>query len=112
MAGLIVDGNGTQDISGHEQESICVRFVNRNFDIPEEFLGLCKVSATTGEALSNMLVAYLNNIELDLANPRSQTYDGAENIAGIHKGCQLANFHHCGAHITHLVLAKSIAESK
>lgn len=36
--GIIVDG--TQDCTGTEQESICVWFVNKVFDVKEEFVGL------------------------------------------------------------------------
>ena len=77
------------------------------------FLGLCNVPDTTGEALCNMLIKFLDKIQLPIANLRAQTYDGAANMSCVHKGCQarvkefqpLAKYYHCGAHVTHLVVS-------
>ena len=51
--GVIVDG--TQDINGKEQESVCTRYIDDKFDIHETFIGLCEVSSTTRQALTDML---------------------------------------------------------
>lgn len=116
--GVIIDG--TQDIEGTEQEAVCIRYVDRNFEIHEMFLGLCNVPDTTGEALCNMLIKFLDKIQLPIANLRAQTYDGAANMSGVHKGCQarvkefqpLAKYYHCGAHVTHLVTSKAIGSAE
>ena len=112
--GIIIDG--TQDIQGKEQEAVCIRYVNSSLEICEDLIGLCEVSSTTGEALCNMLQDFLIRLELPIQNLRAQTYDGASNMSGMHKGCQarikdiqpLAKYFHCGAHITHLVTSKAM----
>ena len=101
------------------QESICIRHVDKNFNIKEDFVGLYEVSATTGEMLSKVLLDCLTRLQLPIQNLRAQTYDGAANMSGAFKGCQariksvqpLALFHHCGAHITHLVVSKAIVQA-
>ena len=115
---IIIDG--TQDIQGNEQEAICVRHVTNSFEIHEDLLGLYEVSSTTGEVLCAMLKDCLIRLQLPIENLRAQTYDGASNMSGIYKGCQsrvkelqpLANYYHCGAHITHLVTSKAILSAE
>ena len=41
----IVDG--TQDISGNEQESICIRYVDEKLNVVEAFIGLYDSSSST-----------------------------------------------------------------
>ncbi|XP_041364382.1 zinc finger MYM-type protein 1-like [Gigantopelta aegis] len=111
---VIVDG--TQDIQGVEQEAICVRYIDDAYDVHEDFIGLYSVSETTGASLSNMLQDALLRLNLPITHLRAQTYDGASNMSGKYQGCQalikkvqpLANYTHCGAHITHLICAKAI----
>ena len=111
---VIVDG--TQDIQGVEQESICVRYVDDAYHVHEDFVGLYNVEDTTGASLSHMLQDALLQLNLPIANLRAQTYDGASNMAGKYQGCQaliktaqpLAHYTHCGAHVTPLVCAKAV----
>ncbi|XP_041376606.1 zinc finger MYM-type protein 1-like [Gigantopelta aegis] len=111
---VIVDG--TQDIQGVEQEAICVRYIDDAYDVHEDFIGVYSVSETTGASLSNMLQDALLRLNLPITHLRAQTYDGASNMSGKYQGCQalikkvqpLANYTHCGAHITHLICAKAI----
>ncbi|XP_041369574.1 zinc finger MYM-type protein 1-like [Gigantopelta aegis] len=111
---VIVDG--TQDIQGVEQEAICVRYIDDAYDVHEDFIGLYSVSEMTGASLSNMLQDALLRLNLPITHLRAQTYDGASNMSGKYQGCQalikkvqpLANYTHCGAHITHLICAKAI----
>ena len=115
--GIIVDG--TQDIQGKEQQSICLRYVSDTFDIKEEFLGLYNVDSTSGEAICAMILDALIRLQLSAEKLRSQTYNGAANMSGKFHGCQaaikkhqpLARFIHCGAHITQLVVAKSVQQA-
>lgn len=54
------------------------------------------------------------------ANIHGQTYDGAENMSGIYKGCcsilvdkqPLADYIHCGAHYVNLILKHSCETSR
>lgn len=84
---IIVDG--TQDITGCEQESICIRFVDQaTLEPVEVFIGLYSMNSTTGEAIANMVEDVLLRLNLRILNLRGQTYDGAANMAGAYNGCQ------------------------
>ena len=109
---VIVDG--TQDVQGLEQESICVRYVDANYGVHEDFVGLYNIAETTDASLSNMIQDALLRLNLPITDLRAQTYDGASNMSGKYTGCQarikevqpLAHYTHCGAHVTHLVCSK------
>jgi len=107
---IIVDG--TRDVSGVEQESICMRFVRSNLTPQEVFVGMYAASDTTGQALSAMIEDVLVRLNLPISALRGQTYDGASSMAGQYNGCQalirqknsLALYVHCGAHCAKLVM--------
>lgn len=112
--GIVVDG--TQDIKGTEQECLCIRYIDGNFDVCEDFIGLYEVSETTGKGISSMVFDSLVRLQLPIEHLRAQTYDGAANMAGRYNGCQaeikklqpLAGYVHCGAHVTHLVTSQAV----
>ncbi|KAJ8880705.1 hypothetical protein PR048_017175 [Dryococelus australis] len=104
--------NGTHDVSGLEQESVCVCWVDGNFEPQESFLGFFQASSTTGVAISCLIQDILLRLHLPLASFCGQTYDGAGNMSGSQKGTQarisekqlLAPFVHCGAHCVNLAM--------
>ncbi|KAK0144467.1 Zinc finger MYM-type protein 1 [Merluccius polli] len=106
---LIMDG--TQDISGTEQISICLRYVDADLEPQEDFVGLYEASSTTGENLFRIASDVLLRLNLLFSGLRGQTYDGAANMSGHLSGTQalirrqqpLANFVHCGPHCVNLV---------
>lgn len=106
---LIVDG--TQDVTRVEQESLCIRFVDKNLIPHESFLGFYAVESTSGQFLANCIKDTLCRFDLSLDKLRGQTYDGASNMSGMYNGCQaiikqlqpLAIYVHCCSHCTHLV---------
>ena len=108
--------DGTQDIGGKEQESICFRHVNDNLEIHEDFVGLYHVTETSGQAISDMIVDVLTRLCLSVDALRAQTYDGAANMSGKYSGCQaklrekqpLALHIHCGAHVANLVMQQAV----
>lgn len=114
---LIVDG--TQDISGIEQESICLRYVDKDLVPQEVFMGLYQTSDTTGKVLANIALDALTRLNLPLTCLRGQTYDGAANMSGKFNGAQaiiknlqpLAVHVHCGAHCINLVTQKACSAS-
>jgi hypothetical protein len=115
---IIVDG--TQDLSGIEQESICIRYVDRESLEPvETFMGLYEATNTTGKALSEIVEDVLMRFNLPMSNLRGQTYDGAANMSGIYSGCQafiaqkqpLALYFHCGPHCINLVAESASGSS-
>lgn len=113
---LIVDG--TQDCTGVEQESVCVRYVNHDLEPVEVFLGLYQPPDTKGSTIATIIEDVLMRLNLSLQDLRGQAYDGAANMAGEYGGCQalislkqpLALHFHCGAHCSNLVMqAASVA---
>ncbi|KAK0146632.1 Zinc finger MYM-type protein 1 [Merluccius polli] len=98
---IIVDG--TQDISGTEQESICLRYVDQDLVPQEVFMGLYQTNDTTGRVLANIALDALTRLNLPLASLRGQTYDGASNMSAVHV--------HCGAHCINLVTQKACSAS-
>ncbi|KAJ3584594.1 hypothetical protein NHX12_015089 [Muraenolepis orangiensis] len=101
---LIIDG--TQDISGVEQESIRLRSVDADLQPKEELLGLYQVSSTTGQNIAKVACDVI-----PLSQLRRQTYDGAADMAGRLQGVQailrkeqpLAGYCHCGPHYVNLI---------
>ena len=113
---IIIDG--TQDICGVEQESICIRYVDHDLVPHEVFVGLYEVSGTTGEAIARVARDVLLRLNIPIAYLRGQTYDGAANMSGMHSGVQaetkkqqpLASYVHCGTHCLNLI-TQSACES-
>ena len=111
---VIVDG--TRDISGSEQESVCIRYVDNELTPHDIFIGMYAVTDTSGDFLCRMLYDVLLRHNLPLSSLRGQTYDGASAMAGQYKGCQalmrqrspLVIYVHCGAHCVNLVMEKVV----
>ena len=103
--------DGTQDIKMKEQESVCIRHVDQNLEVHEDFVGFYEQQETTGAALASTVKDALLRLGLDLTCLRGQTYDGAANMAGKFNGCQailraeypLCLHFHCAAHCVNLV---------
>lgn len=103
--------NGTRDQSGKEQQAICLRYVDHDLVVHEDFIGLYEVSSTTGENLAKVVKDVLLHLNLSITSLRGQAYDGAANMAGKYSGAQaiikreqpLAPFVHCGAHCVNLI---------
>lgn len=117
MYSIIIDG--VQDLSGNEQEAICLRYVDSDLLPHEDFLGLYQVSSTTGKELARMATDVLLRLNLPLSCLRGQSYDGAANMAGGAKGVQaviketqpLALYVHCGPHCINLVTQTACSTS-
>jgi len=77
---LIAD-EGT-DISNIEQLSLCIRSVDDNFEVSEDFVGFYELSNIKSETIVNSIKDILIRCHLSLGNCRGQTYDGASNMMG------------------------------
>ena len=114
---VIVDG--TQDCNHKEQESLCIRYVNKDLKPVELFLGLYNTDSTTGQSLSQLILDALLRLDLPIRMLRGQTYDGASNMSGVYNGaqslikqtCPLATFVHCGSHCANLVAQQACESS-
>ncbi|KAJ8050049.1 Zinc finger MYM-type protein 1 [Holothuria leucospilota] len=114
---IMVDG--TQDITGVEQESVCIRHVDEDLNVHEDFVGLHEVPSSSGEMISSIIFDVLTRLGLSINNLRAQTYDGASNMSGKYNGCQamikeqqpLAMFFHCSSHVSNLVMQHAVTTS-
>lgn len=68
MFAVIVDG--TRDVSGIEQESICIRYVKEDLIPTEVFLGFYEASTTTGESLAAITKDALIRLQLPVQSLR------------------------------------------
>lgn len=95
--------------------SICIRFVDSNKNVREEFLKFVHMDRVTGETISTTILRTLEDLQLDVTNLRGQTYDGAAAMASETLGVQkrireiapLAIYSHCANHSLNLVLVHS-----
>ena len=104
------------DVSSKEQLLFCLRYVNDDVDICEDFLKFihCK-SGLTGKDLYNEVTEALTSFGLDLQNCRGQGYDGAGAVSGHVNGLSAltlrensqALYAHCASDRFNLVIGTS-----
>ena len=104
------------DVSKIEQMSVVVRFVDKESNIREEFLGFTQCSeGLSGEAVAKTIKQALEDFGLDIENCRGQGYDGAGNMAGKCSGAAVniqreypkALYVHCRSHVLNLCVASA-----
>ena len=106
-----------------EQISICVRFVHRKdedntVEVREEFLGFVEAESTKGVALAEKFMTTQAEFGIETRKMRAQGYDGAANMAGVHRGVQAiikqhvpeAVYVHCKAHSLNLAIGHACKE--
>ena len=78
------------EVSSHctEQLLLCVRFVDQEGRIREEFLAFILLKRVTGEAIFSAIIKTLEDCHPDISNLRGQTYDGASNMSSVNVGVQ------------------------
>ena len=102
----------SRDISGSEQLSVLLRWVDDNYTIHEDLVGLMEVEMTDAETLTSTLKDVLLRCNLQLSQCHGQAYDGASNMAGHISGVSTritreeprALYVHCLAHSLNLCL--------
>ena len=77
--------DSTPDISHVDQITIIIPYINKD-DIVERFLTFIPITSHTGEYLANILLSFLDEYEIDIANCRGHSYDNASNMSGRYKG--------------------------
>ena len=104
------------DVSKIEQMSVVVRFVDKESNIREEFLGFTQCSeGLSGEAVAKTIKQALEDFGLDRENCRGQGYDGAGKMAGKCSGAAVniqreypkALYVHCHSHVLNLCVASA-----
>ena len=105
----------TADISGTEQLSIGVRYVDMTPEKPvirEQFFGFTPLEEVDAESIANTILDSCRNYGLDLNKLVGQGYDGCSTMAGKESGVQArikqqypkATFVHCASHRLNLVV--------
>ena len=95
--------------------ALCVRFVDAECNIREEFLSFNPLLRISGEYLAKTILSSLDNLGLGARNIRGQGYDGASNMSSHKVGVQakiedvvpLATYVHCSRHCLNLVIVHS-----
>lgn len=106
----------TTDISGVEQFSLCVRYVDdtgSESKIREDFLQFVPLYDVTGKGLAKVILDSLSSFGINVGYLRGQGYDGAAAMSGRFNGVQafikeqhpLATYVHCSAHSLNLAVS-------
>lgn len=106
---IIMDG--TRDVSGVEQEAMCLHYVDTDLLVHKDFVGLYEATPSTGENLARIISDVPLRLNLPISGLRDQAHDEASNMAGKYSGAQdviqraqpLARYIHCGAQCVNLV---------
>ncbi len=77
---LMVDE--TTDASNHEQVVLCIRWVDANFEVHEDFIGLFMVDAIDADTITAVIFDILRRLNLCIAKVRGKCYDGAATMSG------------------------------
>lgn len=110
----------TRDMSGHEQFSISIRWINSGSEVREDCIGLVEVQNTDSATLSGVIKDSLIRCNLDLQKLVGQGYDGASNMSGRLTGVgarisaeyPAAMYIHCNNHCLQLCVQDAGSESR
>lgn len=106
----------TADISGVEQLSLCVRYVDLPTNsVNEVFLQFAPLKDTTGKGIATTILEELQSYGIVLSKMRGQGYDGAASMSGQFNGVQThirsqiptAIYVHCSAHSLNLAISNA-----
>ena len=117
---LTVMMDETTDVSGKEQVSVMIRFVDGEGNVQERLLGFCVVDRPNAENLFQILKDTLAKHDLSISNVIGQCYDGASTMSGKYHGVQpllkdevpKAIYVHCYGHCLNLVLTDAVKRNK
>ena len=70
------------DVSNIEQLPFCVRSVDNNLDVSEDFIGFYQLGNIKSETIVNAIKDILLRCHSNLGDYRGQTCDGASNMMG------------------------------
>ena len=110
----------TADISNKEQLVVCIRWVDENFAVHEDFIAMYPLERTTADHIVAVLKNCLISMHLRIENARGQCYDGASTMAGEKTGVatqiKALNskylYTHCYGHALNLAVADAIKSVK
>lgn len=113
--GFSILADETTDISGVEQFSLCIRYVDEIVDVltlREDFLKFVPMHDVTGKGLSEAILNTCKELRINLSLLRGQGYDGARAMSGEFRGCATkilekyaqAIYVHCANHSLNLAI--------
>lgn len=76
------------DVSHDEQMSLSIRWVDTDYDVHEEALGLIQLPNTRAETIFSAIKDILIRCSLNMKQCCGQAYDGATNMSGTRNGVQ------------------------
>lgn len=82
-----VSVDSTPDVSHCDQLTVILRYVTHDGPV-ERFIQFLPIDSHTGVDLANTLLTLLEQLDIDIADCRGQSYDNASNMSGIYKGMQ------------------------
>lgn len=107
----------TRDLSGTEQLTICIRWVDKDLSVHEDLLGMYSLKGVgqTAEIVTKCLKDVLIRCQLPFEDLHGQGYDGASTMSGAISGVAQrmkesspnAHFIHCMAHCLNLAISDS-----
>ena len=74
------------DISNKEQLTLCLRWVDDNFDPHEDFIGFYNIPNIKSDTIASVIKDIIIRVCLSLDQCRGQCYDGASNMLGKKSG--------------------------
>lgn len=105
------------EVSSHNVEHLplCLRFVDSNSDIREEFVAFLRLERVRAVDIVDAIVGCLEGLGLSLNELRGQGYDGASTMSGEKSGVQKrireiqpkALYTHCAGHSLNLAIVSS-----
>ena len=114
---LMVDE--TTDIANKEQLTVVLRWIDDNFDVFEEFVGMYFLQTTTADSIVAAITDVLMRFQVPFSKIRGQCYDGCSTMAGIRGGVAVkiqkseprAVFTHCYGYALNLSVGDTIKQS-
>ena len=72
----------TRDISGKEQLTVSLRWVNDSYEVNEDLIDLIDVEKTDAATLKSVIKDLLTSCSIPIDSCHGEAYDGASNMAG------------------------------
>ena len=107
----------TTDVSNAEQMVFCLRYVDANLEVHEQFIGLYNLERTNAEMIVSVVEDVLLRMNLSITNCRGQCYDGASNMSTgfatrINALESRAPYTHCYGHALNLAVQVTLKSIK
>ena len=110
----------TTNISNAEQVVVCFRWVNENFEVHEDFVGLYEVESIGAEGLYQVITDVMLGLNLTVSKVRDQCYNGASAMSGKKSGVAAkmqaveprAVYTHCYGHALNLACGDAMKNCK